>query len=116
MVPVSLSSSRRSYSDGIESVEAFQSEWVSFFQQAPDLFELQRGLNNCFAYDIVPTVPILREAILASRRLNTFSTSLRIFGGLRAKVENEKQYKMYCEALRDVREELGIPLPEELGV
>jgi cytochrome c oxidase subunit 5a len=64
----------------------------------------------------VPTVPILREAILAARRQNCFATAVRVFAGLRSKVENEKQYKMYCEALKDVRDELGIPLPEELGV
>ena len=38
-----------------ESYESFNDRYASFFANAQDLFELQRGLNNCFAYDLVPS-------------------------------------------------------------
>lgn len=104
------------FSHGIKDVQAYERQWVAFFEQAPDLFELQRGLNNCFSYDIVPTVPILLSAIRSCRRLNDFPTAVRIFDGLRDKVENPEQYQLYIRAMEDVRAELGIPTPEELKV
>ena len=103
-------------SHGIHSVSAYEQQWTLFFKQAPDLFELQRGLNNCFAYDIVPTVPIVKEALFAARRLNDFATAVRVFAGLRDKVDKPEQYDMYVSALQDIRAELGIPTPEELQV
>jgi cytochrome c oxidase subunit 5a len=107
----------RCYSDqGVKSAAEYEAQWVQFFSQAPDTFELQRGLNNCFGYDIVPTVPILTEAFKAARRLNDFPTTVRTLVGLREKVENQKQYNLYLEALADLRTELGIPTPEEMGV
>jgi cytochrome c oxidase subunit 5a len=39
-----------------ESHEALNQRYTSFFESAGDLFELQRGLNNIFAYDSVPLV------------------------------------------------------------
>jgi cytochrome c oxidase subunit 5a len=38
-----------------ESFETFSARYEQFFAQVQDLFELQRGLNNCFAYDLVPS-------------------------------------------------------------
>ncbi|GAA5877866.1 hypothetical protein JCM3774_000199, partial [Rhodotorula dairenensis] len=38
-----------------ESYEDFNSRYADFFANTQDLFELQRGLNNCFAYDLVPS-------------------------------------------------------------
>jgi cytochrome c oxidase subunit 5a len=105
-----------SYSEGIASVEEFETQWCDFFRTTPDLFELQRGLNNCFGYDIVPTIPILEEAFRAARRLNDFGTTLRIQVGLRDKVEKDEQYAQYMEALDPIRKELGVPTPEELGL
>jgi cytochrome c oxidase subunit 5a len=37
-----------------------------------------------------------------------------MFKGVRAKVENEGQYKQYLEKLEPVRQELGVSLQEEL--
>ena len=79
-----------------------------------DLFELQRGLNNCFAYDLVPSVGVVTEALRASRRVNDFATSVRIFEGIKQKVENKNQYAAYLEELKPIREELGITLKEEM--
>ena len=46
-----------------ESFEQFTARYVAFFRGAEDLFELQRGLNNCFAHDIVPAPEVVEAAI-----------------------------------------------------
>ena len=46
--------------------------------------------------------------------MNDFSTAVRVFEGLKYKVENDSQYKQYLEVLKPVREELGIELKEEM--
>lgn len=44
----------------------------------------------------------------ASRRVDDFATAVRIFNGVKVKVENKKQYKDYVEELKGLREELGV--------
>ena len=97
------------------SVDDYVQRWSGHFRTAPDLFELQRGLNNCFGYDLVPPVPVIREALRAARRLNDFATGVRVFGALRTRTENDEQYRAYLEALKADMDELGICTPEALG-
>lgn len=97
-----------------ESFDSFSERYEKFFAGVEDLFELQRGLNNCFAYDLVPSVGVITEALKASRRVNDFATSVRIFEGIAQKVENKGQYAQYLEELKPLREELGITLKEDL--
>ncbi|KAG5338542.1 hypothetical protein E4T56_gene18610 [Termitomyces sp. T112] len=97
-----------------ESYESFSERYVKFFQNAEDLFEVQRGLNNCFAHDLVPSPSVVEAALRASRRVNDFSTAVRIFEGIKEKVENKQQYQAYLEELKGIREELGINTKEEL--
>ncbi|OGE57478.1 hypothetical protein PENARI_c002G06018 [Penicillium arizonense] len=84
------------------------------FDGVQDVFELQRNLNNCFAYDLVPSVEVLTAALKAARRVNDFPTAVRVFEGIKAKVENQDQYKQYLESLEGLRQELGVALREEL--
>ncbi|KAG6809372.1 hypothetical protein H0H92_000510 [Tricholoma furcatifolium] len=97
-----------------ESYESFSERYIQFFQNAEDLFEVQRGLNNCFAHDLVPSTGVVEAALRASRRVDDYSTAVRIFEGIKEKVENKQQYQAYLEELKGVREELGISLKEEL--
>ncbi|GAA6039379.1 hypothetical protein JCM8097_002824 [Rhodosporidiobolus ruineniae] len=97
-----------------ESYEDFNARYADFFANAQDLFELQRGLNNCFAYDLVPSQRVVEEALRAARRVNDYSTAVRIYEGLKEKVENAAQYKQYVDETQSIREELGIKLKEEL--
>jgi len=111
--------------------------YEKFFHGANDKFEVQRGLNNVFAYDLVPSVKVCEAALRACRRGTPFpsgspshvppdpltfatdmadchlvadySTSVRIFEALREKTENKTQYEAYCNELKPVREELGTP-------
>ncbi|CAO1635117.1 unnamed protein product [Jaminaea pallidilutea] len=109
-----LTRSYASHPHGHESFEDFTSRYVGFFEAVEDLFELQRGLNNCFAYDLVPAPEVIEAALKAARRVNDFPTAVRVFEGIREKVENQRQYEQYVEALKPVRDELGINLREEL--
>ncbi|KAI5295373.1 Cytochrome c oxidase subunit 6, partial [Ascosphaera pollenicola] len=84
------------------------------FDGVQDVFELQRNLNNAFAYDLVPSVGVITAALKAARRVNDFPTAVRIFEGVKSKVETKDQYEQYLEELKPLREELGIPLKEEL--
>jgi cytochrome c oxidase subunit 5a len=78
------------------------------------LFFAQRNLNNAFAYDLVPSPSVLQAALKAARRVNDFPTAVRVFEGVKAKVENKGQYEQYLEELKPLREELGIVLKEDL--
>jgi cytochrome c oxidase subunit 5a len=97
-----------------ESFESYTERYVKFFDGVEDLFELQRGLNNAFAYDLVPATSVVEAALKASRRVNDYATAVRVFEGLRDKVESEKQYKEYLEELAPIRSELGIQTIDEL--
>jgi hypothetical protein len=45
------------------------------------LMELQRNLNNCFAYDLVPSPSVVIAALRAARRVNDFPSAVRVFEG-----------------------------------
>lgn len=51
------------------------------FENVQDVFELQRNLNNAFAYDLVPSPSVITAALKAARRVNDFPTAVRIFEG-----------------------------------
>lgn len=97
------------------TIDDFVTRWTAHFNEAPSLFDLQRGLNNCFGYDLVPPIPVIKSALHAARRLDHFPTAVRIFGALRTKTENDKQYQIYLDALKDDLMELGVCTPEELN-
>ena len=42
---------------------------------------LQRNLNNCFAYDLVPSPAVITAALRAARRVNDFPSAVRVFEG-----------------------------------
>ena len=97
-----------------ETFEEFSARYEKEFDGVQDVFELQRNLNNAFAYDLVPSPTVLAAALKAARRVNDFPTAVRIFEGVKAKVENKGQYQQYLDELKPLREELGIALKEDL--
>ncbi|KAH8733513.1 cytochrome c oxidase subunit VA-domain-containing protein [Ilyonectria robusta] len=109
----STSTPRRS-DHGEETFEEFSARFEKEFDGVQDVFELQRNLNNAFAYDLVPSPSVITAALKAARRVNDFGTAVRIFEGIKSKVENKGQYEQYLEELKPLREELGVPLKEEL--
>ncbi|KAG2192043.1 hypothetical protein INT46_011646 [Mucor plumbeus] len=115
--PMAIAMGKRFYSAAHEdeSFESFTERYVKFFDGVEDLFELQRGLNNAFAYDLVPAPSVIEAALKASRRVDDFATAVRVFEGLKDKVENDKQYKEYLDELAPIRSDLGILTKEELS-
>lgn len=45
------------------------------------LTDEQRNLNNCFAYDLVPSPSVIISALRAARRVNDFPSAVRVFEG-----------------------------------
>ncbi|MCJ1245675.1 Cytochrome c oxidase subunit 6 [Trapelia coarctata] len=97
-----------------ESFEEFTARYEKEFEAVQDVFELQRNLNNAFAYDLVPSPSVITAALKAARRVNDYPTAVRIFEGIKAKVENKGQYDEYLRDLKPLREELGVNLKEDL--
>ncbi|OAR02665.1 hypothetical protein LLEC1_01825 [Akanthomyces lecanii] len=91
-----------------------RSRFEKEFDGVQDVFELQRNLNNAFAYDLVPSPSVIAAALKAARRVNDFATAVRIFEGIKAKVDSKGQYDQYLQELKPLREELGVPLKEDL--
>ncbi|KAF9579738.1 Cytochrome c oxidase subunit 6 [Lunasporangiospora selenospora] len=98
-----------------ESFEHFSERFVKFFNECDDLFELQRGLNNAFGYDLVPPTSVIEAALKAARRVDDYSTAVRIFEGVKAKTGSDALYKQYLDELAPLKAELGIETKEELG-
>ncbi|KAF1928276.1 cytochrome c oxidase subunit VI [Didymella exigua CBS 183.55] len=97
-----------------ETFEEFTARYEKEFEKVNDVFELQRNLNNCFAYDLVPSPSVITAALRAARRVNDFPSAVRVFEGVKFKVENKNQYEEYLQELEPIREELGIPLKEAM--
>ncbi|KAI7165735.1 Cytochrome c oxidase subunit 6 [Hortaea werneckii] len=97
-----------------ESFEEFTARYEKEFENVQDVFELQRNLNNAFAYDLVPSPSVITAALRAARRVNDYPTAVRIFEGIAAKVENRGQYDEYLKELQPIREELGVQLKEQM--
>ena len=99
-----------------ESYESFNQRYQTFFTNVEDVFELQRGLNNCFAYDLVPSTGVIESALKAARKVDDYATAVRILEGVKEKVENKGQYQAYLDELKPIITELGecqgVPTPE----
>jgi cytochrome c oxidase subunit 5a len=107
----------RNYSSehGEESFEHFTERFVKFFDNVDDLFELQRGLNNAFGYDLVPSTSVIEAALKAARRVNDYPTAVRIFEGLKVKAGSDALFKQYMDELAPLKAQLGVETKEELG-
>jgi cytochrome c oxidase subunit 5a len=56
----------------------------------------------------VPSPAVVEAAVRAARRVNDYATAIRIFEGIKEKVENKEQYELYLKELKPLREELGM--------
>ncbi|KAG0294855.1 Cytochrome c oxidase subunit 6 [Linnemannia gamsii] len=108
----------RNYSSehGEETFEHFTERFVKFFDNVDDVFELQRGLNNAFGYDLVPSPSVIAAALKASRRVDDYATAVRVFEGLKVKAGSDALYKQYLDELAPLKTELGVQTKEELGL
>jgi cytochrome c oxidase subunit 5a len=90
-------------------------KYLNFFKDCKDDFELKRGLNNVFSYDMVPSAEVCREALKAARRVHDFPAAIRIFDAIKEKT-TAQQYQAYLKELESTKKELGVLTKEELGL
>ncbi|EGD78298.1 oxidase heme a,cytochrome [Salpingoeca rosetta] len=107
----------RMYSTHEELSDAdFDAKWKAYFaDETLDEHAIRRGLNDLFAHDLVPEPVILEQALRACRRVNDFSTCVRVFEGVKDKSPDDETYNYVVGQLKPVIEELQLTLPEELG-
>ncbi|XP_065673037.1 cytochrome c oxidase subunit 5A, mitochondrial-like [Hydra vulgaris] len=101
-----------------ESDEAFDARWETYFQRPSlDGWELRRGMNNLYGYDLVPEPKIIIAALKACRRLDDFAMSVRILEMVREKAAGDKEIISFINnQLKGTLDELGISTPEELSL
>lgn len=57
---------------------------------------------------------LLHSTTMPSISAELSSLTIYVPTGIKAKVENQGQYEQYLEELKPLREELGVPLKEDL--
>ncbi|XP_078455892.1 cytochrome c oxidase subunit 5A, mitochondrial isoform X1 [Lampetra fluviatilis] len=115
----SLMVAARPYSHAAqETDEEFDARWESYFNKLDiDAWELRKGLNTLYGYDLVPEPKILSAALRACRRLNDLASAIRILEAVKEKAGNNKDiYPYVVQELQPTLAELGISTPEELGI
>jgi cytochrome c oxidase subunit 5a len=95
--------------------DAYVSQWLTHFTTVEDDFELERGLNHIFSVDWAPSVEVISEAIKASRRLNTFATTVRILEALEHKCGKKELYQTYLTEMKPLLDDLGVVDKHALG-
>jgi hypothetical protein len=85
--------------DGMANAEIGNDRYEKEFDQVQDVFELQRNLNNAFAYDLVPSPTVITAALRAARRVNDFPTAVRIFEGISTPLPSTVKYITPCNSL-----------------
>merc|ERR1719231_1351030 len=108
----------RTYGTDHEADPDFDNKWVEYFNdETLDPREIRRGLNDVFAYDLIPDPTILEAALRATRRVNDFPTSVRIFEAIKDKAsDNQETYNYVVGQLQPVIAELELSTPEDLGL
>ena len=111
---------RRSYaSKKIEETdEEFDARWESYFNRdSIDTWELRKGLNDLYGYDLVPEPKIVVAMLKAARRLNDVPMAVRILEAVKEKAAGDKRiYTYIVGAVKPTLDELGLNTPEELGL
>ena len=102
-------------SPGGKTHDAYVNHYISHFKNVKHQTELERGLNLVFADDWVPSIPLVTEALLASRRLNCFATANRILVALEHKIDNQKSWLLHLKDLDPIVKQLGLVTEKEMG-
>ena len=109
---------RRYASKKEESDEEFDARWEAYFNRDNiDAWELRKGLNDIYGYDVVPQPKIVVAMLKAARRLNDVALAVRILESVKEKAAgNQEVYSFVMEGVKPTLEELGIETPEKLGI
>lgn len=98
----------------IDNMEEHTAKFTKELEEAYDMFEVTRVINNAFSHDLVPLPAVCEAALEAARRVNEYAVAVRVFEMIEAKVENRAQYEAYLEELKDVRTRLGVDVKSDL--
>ena len=109
---------RRYSSKKEESDEEFDARWEAYFNRDDiDAWELRKGLNDLYGYDVVPQPKIVVAMLKAARRLNDVALAVRILESVKEKAAgDQKVYSFIMEGVKPTLEELGLETPEKLGI
>lgn len=109
---------RRYSSKKEESDEEFDARWEAYFNRDDiDAWELRKGLNDLYGYDVVPQPKIVVAMLKAARRLNDIALAVRILESVKEKAAgDQKVYSFVMEGVKPTLEELGLETPEKLGI
>lgn len=117
-VPVSTQLWRPYSSGNSETDKDFDDRWEAYFNREDiDTWELRKGLNDLYGYDLVPEPRIIKAMLKAARRLDDLPMALRILEAVKQKAAGDsKIYSYIVGEIRPTLEELGMKTPEELGL
>lgn len=109
----------RGYASKKEETDAeFDARWEAYFNRdSIDAWELRKGLNDLYGYDVVPDPKIVVAMLKAARRLNDIPLAVRILEAVKEKAAgDQKVYSYVIGAVKPTLEELGLHTPEEFGL
>ena len=109
---------RRYASKKEETDEEFDARWEAYFNRDEiDAWELRKGLNDLYGYDVVPQPKIVVAMLKAARRLNDVALAVRILEAVKEKAAGDQNvYSFVMEGMKPTLEELGLETPEKLGI
>ena len=87
----------------------FTQKWEQYFSKT-DLteWELKKGLNALYGYDLVPQPSIVAAAVKAAHRLQNVAVAIYILEMVRHKsVGNQEIYNYIMDQIRPTLDELG---------
>lgn len=101
-----------------ESEKEFDDRWKAYFDREDiDGWELRKGLNDLYGYDLVPEPYIVAAMLRAARRINDVAMAIRILEAVKEKAAgDQKIYSYIIQEIKPTLEELGLYTPEELGL
>ena len=101
-----------------EAEAEYDRKWLDYFNQEDlDAWELHFGIHHLYGDDAAPKPEVVAAMLRAARRLNDFPLTVRIFELLYEKCNWDRELFNYVtEAIQPTINELGLSLPEEIGV
>lgn len=101
-----------------ETDDEFDGRWEAYFNRDNiDAWELRKGLNDLYGYDLVPEPKIVVAMLKAARRLNDIPMAVRILEAVKEKAAGDQRiYSYIIGAVKPTLEDLGLHTPEELGL
>merc|ERR1711970_1507954 len=100
------------------SAEQVQAAWVEYFDSEDcDFWYLRRGFAELLKDDFVPTPEIVQAALYCARRNNNLPAAIRIIEYTKLKCGDRPDlYEFLLQELQPTFDDLGMKLPEELGL